>query len=261
MPPAESRNRIDDTINHPRLLELCVESVESALAGEEGGAQRVELCANILEGGTTPSAGAIQIARRSLSIGLSVMVRPRGGDFLYTGPEFDAMVRDVHAARSLGADAIVLGLLRPNGTVDVERTRRLVQLAAPVPVTFHRAIDVTRDPLEALEDVIATGAARVLTSGGASKVPLGIETIKRMVELAGDRIIIMPGGGNRLENIRWVADYTGARELHIRLDRPQQSPMIFRQTEIPMGAVEGREYLRFGASADDVRAVLQQLNG
>jgi copper homeostasis protein len=244
-----------------RLLELCVESVESALAGEEGGAQRVELCANLLEGGTTPSAGMLQMARRSLRIGISVMVRPRGGDFLYTDAEFEAMVQDVRAAKSLGADAVVFGLLRANGTVDVERTKRLVGVAAPLPVTFHRAIDVTRDPLEALEDVIAAGAARILTSGGAPSVPKGIDTIKRMVEMAGQRIIVMPGGGNRVGNIRWVAEYTGARELHIRVDKTLPSPMIFRQTEIPMGRVEGREYMRFLASPEDVRAVVQQLNG
>jgi copper homeostasis protein len=145
--------------------------------------------------------------------------------------------------------------------VDVERTKRLVGVAAPLPATFHRAIDVTRDPLEALEDVIAAGAARILTSGGAPSVPKGIDTIKRMVEMAGQRIIVMPGGGNRVGNIRWVAEYTGARELHIRVDKTLPSPMIFRQTEIPMGRVEGREYMRFLASPEDVRAVVQQLNG
>src|ERR1700722_12359717 len=152
------------------ILEICLESVDSVIASDRGGAQRVELCANLLEGGTTPSAGTIQAARESAKIAINVMIRPRGGDFLYTDAEFASMQHDIRIAKKLGADGIVLGLLRADGTVDVERTRHLGEIADPLLVTFHRVIDVSRNLLEALEDVISAGAGRVLTSGGEPSV-------------------------------------------------------------------------------------------
>lgn len=229
----------------PVTLELCLESIESAIAGERAGAQRVELCANLLEGGTTPSAGTMRAARENLSLAINVMIRPRGGDFLYTDAEFAAMRHDIQIAKDLGADGIVFGLLRADGSVDVERTRELVELSAPLPVTFHRAIDVSRDPLEALEDVIATGAARVLTSGGRPTVMEGIDTIASMVQAAKGRISIMPGSGIRASNVLTVIEKTGVREVHMSLESKMPSGMQYHRAEIPMGGVEGREYLRF----------------
>lgn len=239
------------------VVEICLESVDSVLAAERGGAARVELCANLLEGGTTPSAGTIRAARECSRIAIHVMVRPRGGDFLYTETEFAAMQHDVRMAKELGADGIVLGLLRPDGTVDVERTRHLVELASPLPVTFHRAIDVSRDLLEALESVISTGAARVLTSGGQPSVVDGAPMVARMVQAARDRIIVMPGCGITPENIVSVLQTTGAREVHIALDEPVPSPMHFRKAEIPMGGIEGREYLRFMTPESAVRRTVE----
>ncbi|HLH36561.1 MAG TPA: copper homeostasis protein CutC [Alloacidobacterium sp.] len=238
-------------------LEICLESVDAVIASERGGADRVELCANLLEGGTTPSAGTIRTARERSGIAINVMVRPRGGDFLYTETEFASMQHDIRTAKELGANGIVLGLLRSDGTVDVERTRQLVELAAPLPVTFHRAIDVSRDLLEALEAVISTGAARILTSGGQPSVVAGAPKVAEMIKAAGNRIIIMPGCGITQDNIRSIIETTGAREVHIALDQELPSPMQFRKTEIPMGGVESREYLRFATPESDVRRVAE----
>ncbi len=202
----------------PITVEICLESVDSVIAADRGGAQRVELCANLLEGGTTPSAGTIRAARENAKIALNVMIRPRGGDFLYTDAEFASMQHDIRVAKELGADGIVLGLLRADGAVDVERTRQLVELAQPLPVTFHRAIDVSRDLLEALEDVISTGAARVLTSGGEPSVVDGAAMVAKMAEAAKGRIIVMPGCGIRRDNVLSILETTGAIEVHIALE-------------------------------------------
>jgi copper homeostasis protein len=242
------------------ILEICLESVDSVIASDRGGAQRVELCANLLEGGTTPSAGTIQAARESAKIAINVMIRPRGGDFLYTDAEFASMQHDIRIAKKLGADGIVLGLLRADGTVDVERTRHLVELANPLPVTFHRAIDVSRNLLEALEDVISTGAGRVLTSGGEPSVVDGAAMVSKMVEAAGDRIIVMPGCGIRPDNVLSLLKTTGASEVHLALEEEKASGMQFRKTEIPMGGVDGREYVRFVTAEDAVRNVVEILN-
>jgi copper homeostasis protein len=242
------------------ILEICLESVDSVIASDRGGAQRVELCANLLEGGTTPSAGTIQAARESAKIAINVMIRPRGGDFLYTDAEFASMQHDIRIAKELGVDGIVLGLLRADGTVDVERTRHLVELANPLPVTFHRAIDVSRNLLEALEDVISTGAARVLTSGGEPSVVDGAAMVSKMVEAAGDRIIVMPGCGIRPDNVLSLLKTTGASEVHLALEEEKVSGMQFRKAEIPMGSVDGREYVRFVTTEDAVRNVVEILN-
>jgi copper homeostasis protein len=247
-------------MKNPIALEICLESVDSVIASDLGGAQRVELCANLLEGGTTPSAGAIRAARENTKIAINVMIRPRGGDFLYTDAEFASMQHDIRIAKELGSDGIVLGLLRPDGTVDVERTRQLVELAKPLPVTFHRAIDVSRDLLEALEDVISAGAARVLTSGGQPTVVDGAAMVARMVEVAKDRIIVMPGCGIRPDNMLSILETTGAREVHIALQEEMPSGMKFRKAEIPMGGVDGREYVRFVTPQDAVRNVVEILN-
>jgi copper homeostasis protein len=240
-------------------LEVCIDSVESAIAAERGGAKRVELCSDLLEGGITPGAGMIASVRRQIGIDLYVMVRPRGGDFYYTDLEFDVMRTEIEHARNLGADGIVLGLLDQQGRVDVARSRQLIEFARPLPVTFHRAIDMTPDLGVALEDVIATGAARILTSGGAPNVQRGIAEIARMVEAARGRIAIMPGGGITPENIASIARTTGAAEYHSSARTAFPSPVRFRKPGMAMGDLRDREYRRFTVREENVRALVDAL--
>jgi copper homeostasis protein len=197
------------------LIEVCVDSVETALAAEAGGAARVELCDNLGEGGTTPGAGAIAAVRERLRIPLHVIIRPRGGDFCYSDAELDVMTRDVAVARQSGADGIVIGVLLSDGRVDVERTRALIALARPLSVTFHRAFDTTRDPFEALESLIDLGVDRILTSGHRPSVIEGLDLIAELVRRAERRIVIMACGGIDARNIVQVARASDVRELHV----------------------------------------------
>lgn len=240
-------------------LEICIDSVESAIAAERGGAQRVELCADLVEGGITPSAGLIATVREHIAIGLFVMIRPRGGDFCYSDLEFDVMRREIEHARALGADGVVLGLLDHDATVDGARTKQLIELARPLPVTFHRAIDMTPDLNVALEAVIATGAKRVLTSGGAPNVIVGKGQIAQLVKIANGRISVMPGGGVTRENVAELAEATGAVEFHSSARMALPSPVRFRKQGIAMGDVPDREYDRFTVSEEKVRALAQAL--
>jgi copper homeostasis protein len=242
------------------ILEICVDSVESAVAAERGGAQRVELCSNLLEGGITPSHGLISQVRSRIQIDLFIMIRPRGGDFLYTPDELDLMQEDILHARRLGADGIILGVLDSQALVDVPRTRRLVERATPLPVTFHRAIDMTPDPCAALQSVIETGAQRVLTSGGAPKVTQGLAQVGRIVQAAGDRIRVMAGGGINPQNIAAVAQATAASEFHASVRSRLPSPVQYHRREMQMGEIHDREYVRFVALEENVRALALALD-
>jgi copper homeostasis protein len=241
-------------------LEVCIDSVESAIAAERGGAKRVELCADLVEGGITPGAGLIASVRRHIAIDMFVMIRPRGGDFCYTNLEFEVMQDEIAHARQLGADGVVLGLLDQHGRVDVSRTRELVELASPLPVTFHRAIDMTPDLLVALDDVLSTGAVRILTSGGAPSVLQGLAQITRMVEASRGRIAIMPGGGIKPDNIAAIAQATGAREFHTSARTAFPSPVHYRKQGMAMGDLPDREYLRYGVRPERVRALVDALS-
>ena len=172
-------------------LEICVDSLESAIVAQTAGADRVELCNNLIEGGTTPGYGTIISVRNNLTIGMNVIIRPRGSDFLYTDPEFDIMRRDIEACGEAGADGIVIGILRNDGNIDIERTSRLIEFARPMEVTFHRAFDMCLDPVKGLEDIILTGAERVLTSGQMNSAFEGADIIRNLVKQADNRIIIM----------------------------------------------------------------------
>jgi copper homeostasis protein len=238
------------------ILEICVDSVESAAAAERGGAQRVELCSDLLEGGITPSGGLISRVRRQIGIGLFVMIRPRGGDFVYTHEEFELMREDIRLAGKLGADGIVLGILDQHARVDVQRTRELVDLARPMGVTFHRAIDMAADSEAALNDVMKTGAARVLTSGGAPNVVQGLAQVARMVQAADERIGVMAGGGLTLQNLTRVAEATGAVGFHASVRTATRSPVEFRKPGVHMGELRDREYLRFAVQEETVRAMV-----
>ena len=220
-------------------LEICSGSVESAINAQLAGADRVELCDNLSEGGTTPSFGSIVSARDNLTIGLHVIIRPRGGDFLYSDSEYDIMRRDIESCSESGIDGIVIGLLRKDGTIDTNRTAKLVELAYPMSVTFHRAFDMCNDPFKGLEDIISTGAARILTSGQKNIVPEGVDLIRELVKKAGTRIIIMPGSGLDESNIAGMAKATGATEFHLTAQKMVESEMIFRRMGIPMGGMPG----------------------
>ena len=201
----------------PRLLEICVESVEAALAAEHGGADRIELCANLAAGGITPSVEMMCAAREQIHLPIFVMVRPHQRDFVYTNDEFAEMQRAIVIAKESRMEGVVLGVLKEGFQVDVERTRALVELARPLPVTFHRAFDECRDLPRALEEVIQSGATRLLTSGGKPTAPEAAKIMKRLILQAGNRIMVMPGSGIHGGNLSAFAAATGAREFHAGL--------------------------------------------
>ena len=240
-------------------VEVCIDSVESALESQRGGADRVELCDNLIEGGTTPSAGTIEVARSRIDIRLHVIVRPRGGDFLYSADEHEVMKRDVLVAKQLGADGVVFGMLTEDGAVDRDRTRELVELARPMAVTFHRAIDVTRDPFEALDALAELGVDRVLTTGQEDVVWDGLDLIARLVEHAGDRIGVMAGGGSNL-NVKAIVERTGVEEVHVVGTRTVESRMRYRNTRCFMGGVlRPPEYATTVADSSRIRSMVDQL--
>jgi copper homeostasis protein len=235
------------------LVEICVDSVEGALAAERGGADRVELCGSLIEGGTTPSAGCIKLARASLSIGMQVMIRPRGGDFCYSDHEFSVMREDICIAKELGADGVVLGCLTPAGDVDVPRTCDLIAMSRPMNVTFHRAFDMCRQPRSALNDLVRAGVDRVLTSGQEATCLEGVELLADLQREARGRIIVMPGGGITAQNVKAVVDATGVVEVHLAARYSIESRMTFRNTRCFMGGTSRPE--EFSWSDTDENAV------
>jgi copper homeostasis protein len=246
----------------PFLVEICVDSLESATVAEAAGAGRIELCSALSEGGITPSAGLIESVRNNISIEVNVIIRPRSGDFLYSDTEFSVMRRDIERAGEAGADGIVTGILNRDGTVDIERTALLVEYASPMKVTFHRAFDMCRDPKKALEDVISAGSARILTSGMARTAIEGAQVIKELVATAGERIKIMPGGGITEYNIGLLATTTGAKEYHLSGRHQRESMMTFRRKRIFMGDPRLQsEYSVKIADGERIRSVIMILQG
>ncbi len=215
-------------------IEVCIDSVQSAINSEKGGAVRVELCDNLFEGGTTPSAGTIALARKEISIDLQVIIRPRGGDFLYADIEMEIMKHDVQTAKDLGADGVVIGILTADGKVDKTRCAELISIARPMNVTFHRAFDMTVDPYEALEDIIALGCDRILTSGQQKSAIEGKELIAELHQKAAGRIIIMPGAGIDEYNIDQMKAF-GVEECHISARKVENSAMQYRNPTVFMG--------------------------
>ncbi len=242
-------------------LEICANSVASCLEAQKGGAYRVELCAAIPEGGTTPSYGDIAMARELLDIKLNVIIRPRGGDFLYSPLEHRVMLKDIEMARKLGVDGVVFGCLTANGDIDMERNRQLVEAAGGMDITFHRAFDMCSDPLESMEKIISLGLRRILTSGQRQQAEQGIPLLKKLVEQAGNRIVIMPGSGINRHNIAAIARETGAREFHLSARKPIQSAMVYRNPTIKMGGatVVIEEYEQKVTDAEVVRETLAEL--
>lgn len=242
------------------ILEVCVDSLESAMAAQEGGAHRIELCANLYEGGTTPSAAVIELARKYLSLNIYVMIRPRGGDFLYSDLEFEIMKREIEVTKKLKADGVVFGILDENGNVDILRTKELVELAKPMNVTFHRAFDMTRNPYQALEDIIQTGANRLLTSGMMNDAPTGAWMITALLERAKDRIIIMPGAGINKDNIKDMISITGAKEYHLTGASVVKSAMKYKNPKVFMGGIpEIPEYERLVTDVERIKSLISTL--
>lgn len=218
------------------ILEICVDSLDSVLACAEAGADRIELCASLTEGGLTPSAGFLSEARKLFPGGIAVMIRPRGGDFVYRKEEIAAMSADIKLARELGADAVVFGCLSPDGSLDLAAIETLLAACEGLPAVFHRAFDVCNDLPTALEILDRLGFVRVLTSGGAPSVMEGIDGVAALVKQAAGRIDILPGGGIRPDLITEIVSRTGVNQVHLSARSLRESPMRFRRTEIPMGA-------------------------
>jgi copper homeostasis protein len=244
------------------LLEICLDSVESAVNAERGGATRVELCAGLPEGGTTPSAGMIAAVRQKISIGLQVMIRPRGGDFCYSADEFGIMQRDVLIARQLGAGGVVFGVLDHEGHIDKPRMKQLVEAARPLTVTCHRAFDMSSDFERALDDLAQLGVDRVLTSGGQKSAIDAMPTLKQIAQQAHGRISVMACGEISTTNVKAVVNYTGVTEVHAGLGEPASSAMRFRNPRVTMGSIAGSEYQRTVVtehSVKELRAALDSL--
>jgi copper homeostasis protein len=239
------------------LIEICVEGIDGAIAAHQGGAHRVELCASLLEGGITPSIATIRAAVAAVPIPVMVMLRPRGGDFLYSDREFETMLADAEAIRATGAAGLVFGCLTPDGAIDEPRTRALVQAARPLSVTVHRAFDMTADPHAALEALISCGVDRVLTSGQQPTALQGLPLLSRLVRQAAGRIIILGCGDLDETNIAQVHQAAGLAELHFAAPATADSPMRHRNPALAMGGDDpGREYRRTVTDPALVRAVI-----
>lgn len=247
-------------MNH-YLFEVCANSVESCLAAQAGGADRVELCAGIPEGGTTPSYGDIATARELLThTRLHVIIRPRGGDFLYTPLEQRIMLKDIENARRLGADGVVFGCLTPEGDIDITLMKQLLEAAQGMSVTFHRAFDVCRQPKQALETLIQLGFHRILTSGAQPTAEQGIPLLKELQAQASGRIILLAGCGVNENNIARIASETGIREFHFSAREQLTSGMQFRNEAVSMGGtVCIDEYSRPVTTAERVRKTIGAL--
>ncbi len=238
------------------VLEIVVYNIESALKAQEGGADRIELCDNPGEGGTTPSFGIIESVRQNVNLDVYVMIRPRGGDFHYTNYEFHSMKRDIYQCQRISVDGIVFGILNADGTLDKKRCKELIDKARPLKVTCHRAFDMTRDPFEALEDCIEIGFDRILTSGHRTTAVLGANLIGELIKKANGRIAIMPGSGVNENTVEEIVLKTGAKEIHFSATAFRDSAMQYRNPAIAgMGSEEGSEFKYRTVDPQRVRAI------
>ncbi|MCL4136832.1 UNVERIFIED_CONTAM: hypothetical protein GTU68_008242 [Idotea baltica] len=241
-------------------LEVCIDSVAGAKAAEKGGANRVELCDNLVEGGTTPSFGMVEQCLESSNLPVMMMIRPRGGDFLYDKDEFEVMKRNVLHARTLGVMGVVFGMLTAEGDIDRAQTAQLVEAAGPLSVTFHRAFDMCRNPHKGLELLKELGIARILTSGQESSAHEGIPLIRELIDLAGDQLIIMPGGGVNEKTLPDIVRLTQAKECHTSAKTTFPSKMKYFNPKVYMGVPGSAEYEIKSVSAKRVAAILRTLD-
>lgn len=243
-----------------KILEICAGSVESAIAARDGGAQRIELCAALEVGGVTPSAGTIAEARKAEGLTLNVIIRPRGGDFLYNEYEVACMEQDIRTCKRLGVDGVVIGALTADGEIDAATCKRLIAAADGMSITFHRAFDMCRNPRKALEELISLGCHRVLTSGQAATAEAGIPLLKELVEQSKGRIVIMPGCGVNSGNAARILNETGATEIHASARKSVGSGMLFRYSGVSMGNPDSDEYARKETDVDEVRAIVNRIS-
>lgn len=242
-------------------IEVCVDSVESAMIAQQAGAHRIELCNNLIEGGTTPSAAAIEIARKNLNIGLNVIIRPRGGDFLYSETETEIIKKDIQVAKSLGAEGVVFGMLTPEGKIDEKICKSLIDIARPMSVTFHRAFDLCIDPYEGMETLISLGVDRILTSGQKNKAEDGLALLSELVKIADNRIIIMPGSGINETNFSKIMNHCKAKEYHVSCRTEIESKMIFRREDVKMGSFPNyNEYTRKQNDLLKLKSIIHAIN-
>ena len=241
------------------ILEVCAGDIASVVAATAGGAERVELCQALSSGGITPSVGFIKASRRISDIKIHVLIRPREGDFVYSDDEVCLMADDISIARSCGADGVVIGALLPDGRVDSDTCRRLVDAAGDMNVTFHRAFDLVRDPFEALEDVIALGCNRILTSGLAPDALAGCDMLARLHKAAAGRITILAGCGVTSSNAAEILRRSGCREIHASARRNVDSLMTFMRQGVAMGTPGVDEYIRKSTHIDEVRAIVESI--
>lgn len=240
-------------------MEVCANSAASAAEAKKGGAIRVELCANLADGGTTPSYAEILMAKQISGLKVFPIIRPRGGDFLYSAAEFELMKEDIKVCKSLHCDGIVIGILTADGKVDKVRCAELIALAKPMQVAFHRAFDMTAQLEEALEDIIALGVVRILTSGGKSSAIAGARVIEKLILQAAERITIMPGAGVNAQNIAGLVSITGAKEFHASARHKVQSHMTFRNENLSMGMGDD-EYSYLLTDAELVKNLIDLAN-
>jgi copper homeostasis protein len=238
-------------------LEVIAFTIESCLIIQQSGAHRIELCDNAFEGGTTPSYGMIKAAREKVTIDLFPIIRPRGGDFLYNEDEFKIIWQDVKLCKQLGCNGVVTGFLNADGSIDIKRTSHIVEIAHPMQVTFHRAFDHCKDPFKAVEQLVDAGCSRILTSGQQPMAAEGADLIAHLIKFAGGKIILMPGSGVRNENIKMLADKTGAVEFHTSLRSNAKSTMDFIH---PAFKELENTYSHPAVIEEDIRALLKALN-
>ena len=238
-------------------IEICLDSVESVIIAERAGADRVELCSDLFEGGITPTVGTFLLAKERTNIPINVMIRPRSGDFCYSDIEFEVMKKEALFFKENGADALVFGILTPDGEIDKIRTKELIDIARPLPVTFHRAFDMTRDAFRSLDALISLGVERVLTSGLEATVLEGADTLRALVERAGERMIVMPGSGINERNFNKIKNLIGAKEYHMGLSSSIPSKMAFHPGHVYMGGLlRQNEFTISRAGEERIRSVV-----
>lgn len=238
------------------LLEIATADFITTQAAVQGGADRIELCAALTEGGTTPSYGMIRKCREAFAIPLFPIIRPRGGDFLYTDEEYAIIKKDIEQSKHLGCDGVVIGILKKDGTIPLHKLAKLIDGAYPMEVTFHRAFDRCKDPFATMESLIQIGCTRILTSGQQLTAPEGVDLLAQLIKAADERIVIMPGSGVRKENIKELADKTGATEFHSSLRSSQISRMEFIH---PAFEKSKESYTNAAIDADEVKALRKAL--